>query len=112
MLLPELLNRFNTSYLTVACAHTAAVPAEMYAVSTQRVHAKVGNCTIDSVFQPIVDLQRRIVLGHEAYLRAYNAQGTEITPAEFFAPYLGSSFILPLDYLCRSLHTLNFIGQY
>lgn len=110
MLLPELLTRFNSSYLAAAREHLT--PAEMYAVSAQRVHAKVGNCTIDSVFQPIVDLQRRVVLGHEAYLRAHNAQGSEISPDEFFAPYLGTPFMLQLDYLCRNLHTLNFLGQY
>lgn len=66
---------------------------------------------LTSLFQPIVDLQRERVVGHQAILHARREDGTTISPAEAYALCETPESVVHFDRLCRTLHALNFLAQ-
>jgi len=64
-----------------------------------------------SLYQPIVDLQRERVVGHQAILLARREDGTALSPAEAYATCETAQSVVHFDRLCRTLHALNFLSQ-
>lgn len=64
-----------------------------------------------SVFQPIVSVHGRQVVGHEALLRAESADGDALTATEVFLAPESPARLVYLDRLCRTLHALNYLQQ-
>lgn len=109
MPLTDLVRTFNRAD-GLATPPGAPVDAELVAAG-ERATARFGDLALTSVFQPIYDLQRRQVVGHEALLRATAADGTAVAPEAVFARPSAATAIVHLDRLARTLHILNFLAQ-
>lgn len=66
---------------------------------------------LGSLFQPIVDLQRERVVGHQALLLAQREDGTAVSAAAAYAACESPESVVHFDRLCRTLHALNFLAQ-
>jgi len=77
------------------------------------VEAKFGPLRLTSVFQPLVAMASggRLVVGHQAYLRAIGANHAALPAPEVFASTREAAAIVYLDRLCRTVHMLNFLRQ-
>jgi EAL domain-containing protein (putative c-di-GMP-specific phosphodiesterase class I) len=64
-----------------------------------------------SLFQPIVDLERRQVVGHKAFLAATHEDGTPLSAEAAYAACQSAESVVHFDRLCRTLHALNFLAQ-
>lgn len=74
-------------------------------------HARHGELTLQSHFQPIYSFPHRRVVGHEALVRVFDAAGKAILPLRFFDSLAGFDEQLHADRLCRLLHIHNFVRQ-
>lgn len=70
-----------------------------------------GGYRLASHFQPIFSLSHRRAVGHEALLRATNAQGRAVPPAEVLSNHQNFDELVQVDRLCRWLHASNFFRQ-
>lgn len=84
---------------------------ESLSVADGRIVGQFAGLSLGSVYQPIVSAATGRVVGHEALLRAVAADGTAVAPPEVFRLPEAGREIVRLDRLCRTLHTLNFLGQ-
>ncbi len=66
-------------------------------------------CTLSSQFQPIFSLAHRRPVGYEGLIRARDAGGAAVTPAELFRRAPRGAPRIDLDRRCRSLHVNNFM---
>lgn len=64
-----------------------------------------------SLFQPIVNLQRQQVVGHQAFLAATRQDGSPLSAEEAYAACRSAESVVSFDRLCRTLHALNFLAQ-
>lgn len=64
-----------------------------------------------SLFQPIVDLRTRQVVGHQAFLAATFEDGRALPAEEAYAACRSAESVVHFDRLCRTLHALNFLAQ-
>lgn len=80
-------------------------------VNGEEVRADFIGLHLNSVFQPIVDLQRNVPLGYEALLRATDQKGNAVAPPAAFRQAEVSERLVKFDRLCRTLHTLNFLNM-
>jgi len=67
-----------------------------------------GTVALRSAFQPIFSFAHRRVVGHEALLRAVDAHGRSISPAELFERCGSAAERESLDQACRILHSREF----
>jgi EAL domain-containing protein (putative c-di-GMP-specific phosphodiesterase class I) len=109
MPLADLIRTFNRAD-GLAPPPGSPVDAELV-IAGKRAAARFDGLTLTSVFQPIVDLQKKRVVGHEALLRAHSPEGPAVTPGEVFHLPAANSDIVYLDRLTRTLHALNFLVQ-
>ena len=66
--------------------------------------------TLESAFQPVLSITHQRIVGYEALLRAVDAAGNPIGPADLFA-LIPPAETAPLDLLSRCLHMANFAEQ-
>ncbi|MCW7536576.1 EAL domain-containing protein [Aquabacterium sp. A7-Y] len=66
---------------------------------------------LSSHFQPIFSLTHRRAVGHEALLRARDAEGRPVPPPEVLAGCVSLDELVYLDRVCRWLHAANFARQ-
>jgi EAL domain-containing protein (putative c-di-GMP-specific phosphodiesterase class I) len=66
-------------------------------------------CTLSSEFQPIYSFAHRRPVGYEGLIRARDAGGALVTPAELFRRAPRGAPRIDLDRRCRSLHVNNFM---
>ncbi len=95
--------------------HTTSDDLPLF-ISGDRVNARYASFSIDSLYEPIVDLDSDEHIGHEALLQLQGESG-----ALFCKPLLVSSpirstaadraDIIHIDRLSRTLHALNFLIQ-
>lgn len=71
-------------------------------------NAHCRGLTLSSVFQPIISLHHRRVVGHEALLRTHDSQNKIVSPALLFNSRENIGEIIELDRLCRTLHSANY----
>lgn len=90
-----------------ARAGYAALSAKLRAEGDHTVAVHDG-LTLRSHFQPIFSLSRGVVVGHEALLRASDAQGRPISPPAFFATAGDSTELLIRERLSRTVHIANY----
>jgi EAL domain-containing protein (putative c-di-GMP-specific phosphodiesterase class I) len=64
-----------------------------------------------SLFQPIVNLQRQQVVGHQAFLAATRQDGSLLSAEAAYAACQSAESVVHFDRLCRTLHALNFLAQ-
>lgn len=69
--------------------------------------AREGGLELRSHFQPIFSVSHGRVVGHEALLRARDANGRAVSPPEFFADDGDFASLLWRDRLVRTMHTAN-----
>jgi len=67
-----------------------------------------GDVELRSAFQPIFSFAHRRVVGHEALLRALDADGRFVSPVDLFARCGSTAERDRLDQACRTLHALAF----
>jgi EAL domain-containing protein (putative c-di-GMP-specific phosphodiesterase class I) len=100
------LNKQNRSnYSPEVC------PGDGLSVGPAGVVGQDRDLLLRSVFQPIVSVRGRQVVGHEALLRAESADGDALTAAEVFRAPESPERLVYLDRLCRTLHALNYLQQ-
>ncbi|MBS1190651.1 MAG: hypothetical protein H6R10_2443 [Rhodocyclaceae bacterium] len=109
MPLTDLIRTFNRAD-GLARPPGSPVAAEL-AVVNRRAAARFDGLVLTSAFQPIHDLQRRQVVGHEALLRATTADGEAVAPEAVFALPGAATDLVYLDRLARTVHALNFLVQ-
>lgn len=102
MPLNKLIDQFNA-----AADHGDAV----LAAAGGRVVAKMPGLQADSTYQPIVALERGMVIGHVAFLSVRRDDGAPLAPEALFAQAADPARVVRLDRLVRTLHTLNFLAQ-
>jgi EAL domain-containing protein (putative c-di-GMP-specific phosphodiesterase class I) len=104
MPLSQLIEYFNVRY------HEKPLVAEHEGVS-----GHFQGLQLKSVFQPIKSLGaaagEEITIGYEALLRVYAADNAPLSPRVAFAVAHNGLEVAYLDRLCRTLHTLNYLGQ-
>lgn len=66
---------------------------------------------LTSLFQPIADLQRQRIVGHQASLAAQLDDGTPLDAEAAYGRCASAEEIVHFDRLCRTLHALNFLAQ-
>lgn len=76
-----------------------------------RVAAWHEGLHLGSWFQPIVDLGRNAVVGHEAFLVAGTVDRQPLAPEAAFDLAGDAPSVVRFDRLCRTLHALNFLAQ-
>lgn len=64
--------------------------------------------TLSSAYQPIISLNHRRIVGHEALVRAHDSQGKAVSPLQLFNQPQTIEDTIELDRLCRLLHSFNF----
>ena len=74
----------------------------------ERIHARYAGRRLDTLFQPIVDLDEGDAIGHEGLLRVHTPGGT-LAPEILFQQRADIAGITYLDRLARTLHALNFL---
>jgi len=77
-----------------------------------RTTARLGSLTLSSHFQPIYSLSHARVVGHEALLRAHDAQGQPVSPLEVFKACRDKQALGWCDSLSRMVHMANFAAQH
>ncbi|MGU7772536.1 EAL domain-containing protein [Burkholderia sp. MR1-5-21] len=73
--------------------------------------ADFRGAALRSVFQPVLSITHKRVVGYEALLRVIDANGQAISPGALFDRTRGEEEALLLDRLARCLHTANFVAQ-
>jgi EAL domain-containing protein (putative c-di-GMP-specific phosphodiesterase class I) len=73
--------------------------------------ADFAGLRLTSHFQPIFSVAHSRVVGHEALMRANDAQGQPVAPLEVFGRNGDFSSTLQLDRLSRTVHLRNFQAQ-
>ena len=76
-----------------------------------RTTGSLGETTLASHFQPIYSLSHARVVGHEALLRAQNAEGQSISPLDVFKACDNPQELGWCDSLSRMVHMANFVAQ-
>jgi EAL domain-containing protein (putative c-di-GMP-specific phosphodiesterase class I) len=74
-------------------------------------HIVYQGVTLRSVFQPVVSITHRRIVGYEALLRATDQAGRAIRPDALFARAPGKAAALALERLARCVHFANFAEQ-
>jgi EAL domain-containing protein (putative c-di-GMP-specific phosphodiesterase class I) len=77
-------------------------------VAGGRVNARFYNCSLSSVFQPIVHAASNRPVGHHGLLRAAGSDGVSLSPWGVFSFAVADQELVELDRLCRTLHVLNY----
>jgi EAL domain-containing protein (putative c-di-GMP-specific phosphodiesterase class I) len=78
-------------------------------LSAEPVVARHAGLCLRSHFQPIYSLAHGRVVGHEALLRASDAQGRPVSPPEVFAACGDFAELLWRDRLARMVHVANYL---
>ena len=77
----------------------------------ERAAAWHNGLRLGSLFQPIVDLQREYIVGHQATLSARREDGTSVSSEAAYALCQTPEAVVHFDRLSRTLHALNFLAQ-
>ncbi|MGE5472071.1 MAG: EAL domain-containing protein [Bacteroidota bacterium] len=102
MPLTDLIRYFNST--------DAAGDSTLYGEG-EGVAAWHGGLRLRSLFQPIVELHCRQVVGHQAFLAASGADGRPVSVDDAYAACRSAESVVHFDRLCRTLHALNFLAQ-
>jgi EAL domain-containing protein (putative c-di-GMP-specific phosphodiesterase class I) len=74
-------------------------------------HIVYQGLTLRSVFQPVVSITHKRIVGYEALLRATDQSGRAIRPDAVFARAPGKGAALAFERLARCVHFANFAEQ-
>lgn len=74
-------------------------------------HIAYRGITLRSVFQPVVSITHKRIVGYEALLRATDGDGRAIPPDALFARTPSKGEALALERLARCVHFANFVEQ-
>lgn len=102
MALSELIRYFNSSDL--AGESTLYSEGDRVAAWHQGMHLR-------SLFQPIVALTDRHIVGHQAFLSVTLENGLPLSGESAYERQTEDSELIQFDRLCRTLHALNFLAQ-
>lgn len=89
----------------------SAVSSIELPLGAEPLAADYAGYRLTSAFQPIVSIAHRRVVGHEALLRASDAQGTPVGPMQVLALPADADAEIGLDALCLRQHLRNFEHQ-
>lgn len=76
-----------------------------------RVNGHFRGLRLTSAFQPIFSITHRRPVGYEGLLRAFEPEGTAVSPLDVFRSIHTDSDVILLDRLCRNLHLRNFLNM-
>ena len=102
MPLTELIRYFNVA--------DHAGESTLYAEGP-RVAAWHKGLHLGSLFEPIVDVLRECIVGHQARLNARDAEGKPVDIEAIYARCETPAAVVHFDRLNRTLHALNFLAQ-
>lgn len=102
MPLTDLIRYFN--------AADSAGRSTLYPVG-ERVEAWHDGLRLSSLFQPIADLSRQRIVGHQARLSAALEDGQPVSLEQAYARQQSPSDVVHFDRMNRTLHALNFLAQ-
>lgn len=68
------------------------------------------NNRLSSVFQPVMDVNGRKVIGHAAYIRSESDHKNVLPPWGIFALASEDTLLVSLDRLCRTVHATNYFS--
>lgn len=68
------------------------------------------NNRLSSVFQPVLDVNGRQVIGHAAYIRPGADHANVLSPWGIFALAAEDTLLVNLDRLCRTVHAINYFS--
>ena len=74
----------------------------------KRWFSQCRGLTLSSAFQPIISLNHRRIVGHEALLRTHDRHKQTISPELLFNSRENIEDTIELDRLCRALHARNY----
>lgn len=64
---------------------------------------------LSSVFQPLIESNSGVCVGHEAFVRVHGEGERGTTPWNLFSLVANDEALVALDRLCRFVHALNFL---
>lgn len=102
MPLNDLVHHFNASGL--------AGEGTLY-LEQGRAAAWFDGLRLRSLFQPIVDLSKQRIVGHQAVLSILTDADEALSTAAAYERQHSPSQVIQFDRLCRTLHALNFLAQ-
>ena len=88
----------------------AATDYPLQRAADGRVVGHFFHCRLSSVFQPVIDVSGRRVVGHAAYVRSHANEDAALSPWGIFALAADDPVLVRLDRLCRTLHALNYFS--
>jgi EAL domain-containing protein (putative c-di-GMP-specific phosphodiesterase class I) len=77
----------------------------------KRAAAWHNGLRLRSLFQPIVDLRKEAIVGHQAALSAQREDGSPVSTDEAYDLCPTAESVVHFDRLSRTLHALNFLAQ-
>ena len=77
-----------------------------------RAAARHHDLRLTSLFAPIVDVRSERIVGHQASLQVWRADGSPAFTVDAFSGCETNAAVVHLDRLCRTLHALNFLSQH
>jgi EAL domain-containing protein (putative c-di-GMP-specific phosphodiesterase class I) len=102
MPLTDLIRYFNTADST---------GDSMLYPEGERAAAWHRGLKLGSLYQPIVDLQRERIVGHQVTLSARREDGSPVGSEAAYELCESAEAVVHFDRLCRTLHALNFLAQ-
>lgn len=102
MPLTDLIRYFNVA--------DSAGDSSLY-LEGKRAAAWHNGLRLRSLFQPIVDLRKEAVVGHQATLSAQREDGSPVSTEEAYDLCPTAESVVHFDRLSRTLHALNFLAQ-
>ncbi len=88
----------------------AATDYPLQRAADGRVVGHFFHCRLSSVFQPVIDVSGRQVVGHAAYVRSDANDDAALSPWGIFSLAADDPVLVRLDRLCRTLHALNYFS--
>jgi hypothetical protein len=79
--------------------------------ATGQVQGQFFQCSLTSVFAPIVSLATGEVVAHEGRIRTYADGGAGLSAWKLFSMAADDESLIALDRLCRLVHAVNYAQQ-
>ncbi|TWG79658.1 EAL domain-containing protein (putative c-di-GMP-specific phosphodiesterase class I) [Cupriavidus gilardii J11] len=76
-----------------------------------QVQGRFHQCSLASVFEPLIRLADRAVIGHEATVRTYAGEHAGLAAWKVFAAAADDASLVTLDRLCRLIHAVNYAAS-
>ncbi|CAG9180847.1 EAL domain-containing protein [Cupriavidus pampae] len=83
---------------------------ELWRDTSGQVQGQYFNCSLTSVFEPLVTLADRSVVAHEGAIHTYAEDGVGLAAWKLFAMAADDASLVSLDRLSRLVHAINYFA--